>query len=164
MKFNNKAFVALFAIAALGLLLAGACKSSGIALTKRGQIMNIDLQAPGTLPEGGTGEVSVKVENNGLSKLGGVMFDVEFPREVVILSESHGDGINLVEGTGPDGGRMFHYDAGNIEATTDASARFSVRTAFGSLQQSGTIRVTAWQKDLPGDKLVETKFIKMRAQ
>src|SRR5512140_2032149 len=98
MKFNNKAFVALFAIAALGLLLAGACKSSGIALTKRGQIMNIDLQAPGTLPEGGTGEVSVKVENNGLSKLGGVMFDVEFPREVVILSESHGDGINLVEG------------------------------------------------------------------
>jgi len=28
-----------------------------------------------------------------------------------------------------------------------------VRTAFGTLSETGQISVTAWQRDLPGDKL-----------
>jgi hypothetical protein len=37
-----------------------------------------------------------------------------------------------------------------------------VRTRFGSLDHTGDMKVTAYQKDLPGDKLVETRSIKLR--
>ena len=29
-------------------------------------------------------------------------------------------------------------------------------TAFGTLSETGSVKVTGWQRDLPGDKLVET--------
>jgi len=40
--------------------------------------------------------------------------------------------------------------------------RFKVRTAFGTYRETGSVKVTAWQRDLPGDKLVETAVIKLR--
>ena len=36
------------------------------------------------------------------------------------------------------------------------------RTAFGTLRETENVKVTAWQSDLPGDKLVETAVIKLR--
>jgi hypothetical protein len=37
-----------------------------------------------------------------------------------------------------------------------------VRTSFGTVPQSDSVKATAWQRDLPGDKLVETAVIKLR--
>jgi hypothetical protein len=37
-----------------------------------------------------------------------------------------------------------------------------VRTAFGTYSQTGDVKETAWQRDLPGDKLIETALIKLR--
>ena len=34
--------------------------------------------------------------------------------------------------------------------------------AFGALERSGDIRATAYNRDLPGNKLVETKYVKLR--
>jgi hypothetical protein len=40
--------------------------------------------------------------------------------------------------------------------------RFKVRTAFGTMHETGSVKATAWQRDLPGDKLIETAVIRMR--
>jgi hypothetical protein len=37
-----------------------------------------------------------------------------------------------------------------------------VRTAFGTLSETGSVKATAWQSGLPGDKLIETAVIKLR--
>ena len=157
---NMMLFVTL--IAALGLLLAAGCKSSGMAVTGRGQVLAINIEGAKDLPEGGTDTLHVSVDNKGLANISNVEFTVEIPNELVVVSEKHGDGIDMMEMRTPNGTKLYHYMAGDIEMTTSAKADFEVRTAFGSLDRTGDIKVTAWQKDLPNDKLVETKMIKLR--
>jgi DNA-binding NtrC family response regulator len=54
------------------------------------------------------------------------------------------------------------FTFGNIQPTERSTIRFRVRTAFGTLTETGEVRATAWQSGLPGDKLVETAVIKLR--
>ncbi len=161
MKKTNQ-MPALVAILALSLGLSGACKHSGVAVTDRGQVMKINITAPDDLPERGSEDIEIQVSNRGLNKLNDVEFEVEFPRELVIVEEKHGDGINMIEGRGSNGERIFRYTAGNIEVATSSMVKYRVETAFGSMKRSGDLKVTAWQKDLPGERLIETKFIKLR--
>lgn len=159
-KFSSKFILMLVAILALATF--AACKHSGMALTGRGQIMSINIEGASDLPEGGTDTIRVSVNNRGVANISNVEFTVEIPNELVVLNEKHGDGIDLMPMTTPSGTKLYHYNAGNIEPTTSAKAEFEVRTAFGTLDRTGDIRVTAWQKDVLGDKLVETRMVKLR--
>jgi hypothetical protein len=161
MNKNTKTLIlALVAILALGSL--GACKHSGMAVTERGQILAINITGADDLPDGYTDTLRVSVDNRGVANLSNVEFTVEIPNELVVVSEKHGDGIDLMPMQTPSGTKLYHYTAGDIGAAQSSKAEFEVRTAFGSLDRTGDIKVTAWQKDVLGDKLVETKMIKLR--
>jgi len=161
MKLKSNRVIGLLTIALFMGALAG-CKSSGMAITKRGQLMKISLEAPKQLSEGEPADIKATVRNAGVAGLSDVEIDIEIPSQLTVVKESHGNGMNLMESTGGEGSRMFTYRVGNIEAGQDSTVKFIVQGAFGSYKQSGNIRVTAWQSNLPGDKLVETKFIKLR--
>ncbi|HVT04085.1 MAG TPA: hypothetical protein VHL58_12010 [Thermoanaerobaculia bacterium] len=161
MKSNSSKVLMLLAVAAFLVVLAG-CKSSGMAVTGRGQVMKISLEAPKELSEGESAEIMARVRNAGVNNLSDVQIDVEVPSQLTVVHESHGDGMNMTESMGGEGARMFTYRVGNIEAGQDSTVKLSIQGAFHSYKQSGNIRVTAWQSNLPGDKLVETKFIKLR--
>lgn len=152
--------LALTGLLALGL--TAGCKSSGVAVTNRAQVMVIDIDGPSDLPNNFTDELKVKVANRGVNNLSNVEFTVEIPNELVVVSEEHGQGMELMMMETPTGKRLYHYMVGNIEVTQSSTARFQVRTAFGTLDRSSDIVVTAWQKDLPGNKLVETRHVKLR--
>lgn len=152
----------LIAVAALVLLPAAACKSSGVAVTEKGQIINIDIDVPQDLTEGQTEELEVRVKNRGVNTLQDAIFEVELPRELVVLSTVPGRGINVSERIDDDGDKIFVYDADDIEPLNDAVVRYHVRAAFNGLDRSGDIKVTAWAESLPGDRLIETKFVKLR--
>jgi hypothetical protein len=51
---------------------------------------------------------------------------------------------------------------GNLQPAEDSTIHYKVRTSFGTMSETGNVSVTAWQRDLPGDKLVETAVIKLR--
>jgi hypothetical protein len=139
-----------------------ACKSSGVAVTGAGQIVRIDINVPQDLSEGQTEELEVVVANRGVNTLKSTTFEVELPRELVILSTVPGRGIDATERIDADGDKIFIYEAGDIEPASSSVVRYHVRAAFNGLDRSGDIKVTAWAPALPGDRLVETKFIKLR--
>lgn len=163
MKRNAIRSVAVVFVALLFTVALTACKSSGMSVSDRGQILKINIDSPVDLSEGETKEVVVELGSRGINRIDNVVFEVEFPGELVILSEVHGDGITLAELVGSDGNRVFQYSAGNLSPGETSTARFHVRAAFGTRQRSGDIRVTAYSNDVPGDKLVETKYVKLRA-
>ena len=152
--------LALTAVVALGL--TAACKSSGVAVTDRGQIMKINITSAEDLPENYTDEIQVEVANRGVANIHDIEFTVEVPDELVVVNESHDDGMDLMMMETPEGRKYYHYRVGDLNATEEAEARFQVRTNFGSLQRTSDIKVTAWQKDLPSQKLVETRQIQLR--
>ena len=152
--------LALTGLLALGL--TAGCKSSGVAVTDRAQIMTINIEGADDLPDNFTDTLEVKVANRGVNNLSDVEFTVEIPAELTILNEVHGDDIELMMMETPSGKKLYHFMARDIGVTDSATTRFEVRTAFGSLDRTSDIVVTAWQKDLPGEKLVETKHIRLR--
>lgn len=159
LKLGPAALVVLAVSLVMGL---GACKSSGVAVSGRGQVMNIDINVPTDLTEGGTEEMVIRVANRGINELSNVYFEVEMPRELVVLSEVPSGGVQRADRMSSMGSRISQYAAGDIEAATSAEVKYHVRAAFGSLDRTGDIKVTAWSEDLPGDRLVETKYIKLR--
>lgn len=152
--------LALTGLLALGL--TAGCKSSGVAVTERGQVMTIAIDGANDLPNNFTDDLKVKVANRGVNNLSNVEFTVEIPNELTVLSEERGQGMELMLMETPSGKKLYHYMVGNIEVGQSSTARFQVRTAFGTLDRTSDIVVTAWQKDLPGDKLVESKHIQLR--
>jgi predicted Zn-dependent protease with MMP-like domain len=139
----------------------GACKTSGVAVTDNAQVMKINITAPEMLAERGEGDIIVEVANRGVNNLSDVEFEVEIPAELVVLDEDHGQGMRMWETRGSNGNRVFHYTAGDIGATEESEVKFRVRTAFGARDRSDDVKVTAWQKDLPGERLVETRYVRM---
>lgn len=153
----------IIVIAALALIGMTGCKSSGMAVTERGQLMKINIEVPTDLSDNETRELLVSVSNRGVNKLDDVLFEVEIPNELIILSQVPGDGISMTESRTSGGARLFLYKAGNIEVATESVVRFHVRASFGALQRTGDIKVTAWTEDVPSGRLVESKFIKLRS-
>lgn len=140
-----------------------ACKSSGMGVTERGQLLKINIDSPTDLTEGDTKEVTIAVSSRGVNRIGSVVVEVEMPSELVVITEVHGDGMALAERIGENGTRVFQYSVGDLNPGETSTARYHVRAAFGARPQSGDIRVTAYSTDTPGNKLVETKYVKLRA-
>lgn len=151
--------LAALTILALTLVVMAGCKSSGMAVTSRGQLLKINITHPMDLPDGGEDNLDVIVSNRGVKTVHDVMVDVELPSQLVVLDETHGRGINPMHDPGSN---VYHYTMSSVQPAEDTTIRYKVRTAFGTMSQTGSLKVTAWQTDLPGDKLVETAVIKLR--
>jgi len=154
-----KHFLTIAAIAMLALLATSACKTSGMALTSRGQFLKINIEHPNDLPEQGVDNLDIQVSNMGVNNLQNVLLEVELPPQLVVLDQTTDRGINSAYNPGSN---MYRFTFGNIQAGERSTVRFRVRTSFGSFRQTGDVKVTAWQEGLPGDKLVETAIIKLR--
>src|SRR5438477_4440003 len=155
MKRNAFVIASLIALAAL----AG-CKTSGMALTSRGQLLKINIIHPKDLPEAGEDNLDVTISNRGVKDVRDVLVDVELPPQLIVLDQTNERGVTVMHDPGSN---VYHFTLGNVQPAEDSKIRFHVRTAFGTLRETGSVKVTAWQRDLPGDKLIETALIKLRS-
>jgi len=151
--------IAVLAILAVALFATSACKSGGMAVTSRGQLLKINITHPNDLPEAGEDNIDVVISNRGVNNIQNILVDVELPPQLVVLDQTNDRGVNAIH---DPGAAVYHYTIGNLQPAEDTKMRFHVRTAFGTMTETGSVKVTAWQKDLQGDKLVETAVIKMR--
>ena len=160
MKRNNQILsIAVIAVLALALLSVTACKSSGMAVTSRGQLLKLNIVHPDDLPENGVDNLDVNISNRGVNNIQDVLLEVELPPQLVVLDQTNEKGVNVMH---TPGSNVYRFTFGNIQPAEDSTVRFRVRTAFGTLSETGSVKATAWQSGLPGDKLVETAVIKLR--
>jgi hypothetical protein len=152
--------LATLVILAIALFSMSACKSGGMAVTSRGQLLKINIEHPTDLPEAGEDNLDVVLSNRGVNNVQNVFIDVELPSQLVVLDQTNERGVNVSHDPGSN---VWHFTMSNIQPTESSRLRFKVRTAFGSWKETESVKVTAWQKDLPGDKLVETAVITLRS-
>ena len=150
---------ALLAIIATMLFTVTACKSSGMAVTSRGQLLKINIAHPEDLPEQGVDNLDVTVSNMGVNNMQDILLEVELPPQLIVLDQTNDRGVEVMHTAGSN---MYRFTFGNIQPGERSTVRFRVRTAFGTLRETGSVRATAWQTGLPGDKLVETAVIRLR--
>lgn len=148
----------LLTLAAMLLAIAGltSCKTSGMAMTSRGQLLKINIYAPKNLPEGGDGNIDVVLSNRGVNNVLNILTDVELPPQVTVLDQTQDRGVTVSH---PAGTNVYHFTLDNLQPGEDSTIRFHVRTNFGTLKETGQISVTAYQSDLPGDKLFRKTVI-----
>lgn len=158
MRSNRTLTFAALAICIFALFAVTACKTSGMALTTRGQLLKINIAHPSDLPESGEDNIDITISNRGVNNVQDILVDVELPTQIVVLDETHDRGMAASGGMG--GG--YHYTLGKVQPGETANIRLKVRTAFGTMSETGSVKVTAWQRDLPNEKLVETAVIKLR--
>lgn len=151
--------IAVVAIVALALVTTTACKSSGMAVTSRGQLLKLNIIHPSDLPDDGVDNLDVNISNRGVNNIQDILLEVELPPQIVVLDQTNERGVNVMNTPGTN---MYRFTFGNIQPGETSTVRFRVRTAFGSLRETGSVKATAWQSGLPGDKLVETAVIKLR--
>jgi len=157
---RNRTFtLAAMALMFVGLLATTSCKSSGMAMTSRGQLFKINIYAPKTLPEGGEGNIDVELANRGVNNVRDILADVELPPQLIVLDQTSDRGISVSHNPGSP---IYHFTLGNLQPGETAHIRFRARTAFGTLTETGQISVTAWQNDLPGDKLFRKTVIDLQ--
>src|SRR3954466_10318405 len=158
MKLKRIFPIAALAAVALFLIAAG-CKTSGMAVTSRGQLLKVNIVHPKDLPERGEENRGVVLGSRGVNSVRDILLDVELPPQLVVLDETHERGVTM---THDPGSTVYHYTFGNLQPAESSTIRYKVRTSFGTMSQSDSVKATAWQRDLPGDKLVETAVIKLR--
>ncbi|HEX6159459.1 MAG TPA: hypothetical protein VF111_04785 [Thermoanaerobaculia bacterium] len=156
---NRKQTIALIAILALTLVGLTACKSSGMAVTTRGQLLKINIEHPKDLPEQGVDNLDIQISNTGVNNIQDILLEVELPPQLIVLDQTNDRGVEVIH---TPGSNMYRFTFGNIQPAERSTVRFRVRTAFGTFKETGEIRATAWQTGLPGDKLVETALIRLR--
>ena len=159
MNRNRYFSVALVALCAIALLSATACKSSGMAVTSRGQLLKLNIAHPEDLPEQGVDNLDITISNMGVNNVQDTLLEVELPPQLVVLDQTNDRGVQVMNTAGSN---TYRFTFGNIQPTERSTVRFRVRTAFGTMTETGSVRATAWQSSLPGDKLVETAVIKLR--
>jgi hypothetical protein len=155
----RKNHILIMALALVTALSMASCKSSGMAVTSRGQLLKININHPTDLPENGEDNLDIEISNRGVNNIENVLVDAELPPQLIVLDQTNGRGVNVMHDPGSS---VYHFTLGNIQPGESTSLRFRVRTAFGTLRETGSVKVTAWQRDLPGDRLVETAVIKLR--
>ena len=160
MKRNGILTIAAVALMAIALFATTACKSSGMAVTSRGQLLKINIVHPTDLPDAGEDNLDVVISNRGVNSIRDILVDVELPPQLVVLDQTNDRGVNAIHDPGSS---TYHFTIGNLQTGEDSKLRFHVRTAFGTMRETGSVKATAWQRDLPGDKLVETAVIKLRS-
>jgi hypothetical protein len=159
MRRNQTWSVAVIAIVALALISMTACKSSGMAVTSRGQFLKLNIAHPDDLPEQGVDNLDVTLTNAGVNNIQDILLEVELPPQLIVMDQTSDRGVNVMH---TPGSNMYRFTFGNIQPTERSSVRFRVRTAFGTMSETGSVKATAWQNNLPSDKLVETAVIKLR--
>ena len=159
MKSSKRITIALMAILAVLTLSATACKSSGMAVTSRGQLLKLNIASPTDLPEQGEDNLDIAVSNRGVNNIQDVLLEVELPPQLIVLDQTAERGVEVMH---TPGSNLYRFTFGNIQPAETSTVRFKVRTAFGTLRETGNVRATAWQSNLPGDKLIETRVIKLR--
>ena len=159
MKSNRVLTTVALALVSVFLIAAAGCKMSGMAVTTRGQLLKININHPIDLPERGEGNIDIVLGSRGVNSVRDVLVDVELPPQLIVLDETHERGVTL---THDPGSNIYHYTLSNLQPAEDSTIRYKVRTSFGTMSQSESVKATAWQRDLPGDKLVETAVIKLR--
>ena len=150
MRRNRILIFAALAVMLGALMAMTSCKSSGMAMTSRGQLFKINIYAPNTLPEGGEGNIDVVLSNRGVNNVKDILTDVELPPQLIVLDQTNDSGITV---THDPGSPVYHFALGSLNPAEDAHIRFHVRTSFGTAMETGQISVTSYQRDLPGDKL-----------
>ncbi len=159
MRRNQYWTVALVAIVAVALISTTACKSSGMAVTSRGQFLKLDIIHPTDLPEEGVDNLDVQVTNAGINNIQDILLEVELPPQLIVMDQTNDRGVNVMH---TPGSNMYRFTFSNVQPGERSTVRFRVRTAFGTLSETGGVKATAWQEGLPGDKLIETAVIKLR--
>ncbi len=159
MRRNQYWSIALVAIVAVALISTTACKSSGMAVTSRGQFLKLDIIHPTDLPEEGVDNLDVQVTNAGINNIQDILLEVELPPQLIVMDQTNDRGVNVMH---TPGSNMYRFTFSNVQAGERSTVRFRVRTAFGTLRETGSVKATAWQEGLPGDKLVETAVIRLR--
>ncbi|MFL6244726.1 MAG: hypothetical protein ACJ74H_01785 [Thermoanaerobaculia bacterium] len=159
MRRNQLWTVALVAIVALALISTTACKSSGMAVTSRGQLLKLNIIHPTDLPEEGVDNLDIQISNTGVNNIQDILLEVELPPQLIVMDQTNDRGVNVMH---TPGSNMYRFTFGNIQPTERSTVRFRVRTAFGTMTETGSVKATAWQEGLPGDKLIETAVIKLR--
>ena len=159
MRHSRIVTLSALAVLVLALFTLAGCKSSGMAMTSSGQLLKININHPSDLPEKGEGNIDVVISNRGINNIQDVLIDVELPPQLFVLDETHENGVVESHDTSMN---VYHFTLGKVQPGESSTMRFKVRTAFGTYRETGSVKVTAWQRDLPGDKLVETAVIKMR--
>ena len=152
--------IAAMSLLAIALFAVSSCKSSGMATTGRGQLFKININAPTDLPEGGSDNIDVLLSNRGVNKMNDIYVDVELPPQLTVLDQTNDRGVTATHDPGTN---VYHFVVPELNSPEDAHIRFKVQTRFGTLKETGNINVTAWQKDLPGDKLFRKTTIRLRA-
>ena len=159
MRRNQFWTVALVAIVALTLISTTACKSSGMAVTSRGQLLKLNIIHPSDLPEEGVDNLDIQISNSGVNNIQDILLEVELPPQLIVMDQTNDRGVEVMH---TPGSNMYRFTFGNIQPAERSTVRFRVRTAFGTLRETGSVKATAWQSGLPGDKLIETAVIKLR--
>ena len=159
MRHKQLLSIAVIALVAVALVSTTACKSNGMAVTSRGQLLKLNIVHPSDLPENGEDNLDINISNRGVNNIQDVMLEIELPPQLVVLDQTNEKGVNVMH---TPGSNMYRFTFGNIQPAEDSTVRFRVRTAFGTLSETGSVKATAWQSGLPGDKLIETAVIKLR--
>ena len=150
--------LSIIASALLVLLSLAGCKTSGMAMTSSGQLLKLNIKHPNDLPEQGEDSLDVSLSNLGVRSVDNVLLDIELPPQLAVLGNTYGTGINAMHDPGSN---LYHYTIGKVQPAEDTTIRYRVRTSWGSAREA-SVKATAWQRDLPGDKLIETAVIKLR--
>jgi hypothetical protein len=151
--------LAVIALLAVTLMATTACKSSGMAVTSRGQLLKLNIAHPDDLPESGVDNLDITISNMGVNNIQDVLLEVELPPQLIVMDQTNDEGINVLHTAGSN---TYRFTFGNIQPAERSTIRFRVRTAFGNMRETAGIKATAWQEGLPGDKLVETASIRLR--
>jgi hypothetical protein len=159
MKSNRVLTTVMLALVSVVLIAAAGCKTNGMAVTSRGQILKVNINHPKDLPDRGEDNLDVVLGSRGVNSVRDVLVDIELPPQLIVLDETHERGVTM---THDPGSNVYHYTLGNLQPAEDSTIRYKVRTSFGTMSETGSVKATAWQRDLPGDKLVETAVIKLR--
>jgi hypothetical protein len=159
MKRKQILSMAVISLLAVTLLATAACKSSGMAVTSRGQILKINIAHPDDLPESGVDNLDITISNIGVNNIQNVLLEVELPPQLIVLDQTNDEGINVMH---TPGSNVYRFTFGNVQPAERSGIRFRVRTAFGTMRETASIKATAWQEGLPGDKLIETAVIRLR--
>ncbi len=123
-------------------------------------MFKINIYAPSDLAEGGQDNIDVLLSNRGVNKLNDIFVDVELPPQLTVLDQTNDRGVTVTHDPGTN---VFHFQVPHLNSLEDTHMRFKVQTRFGTLKETGNISVTAWQQDLPGDKLFRKTTIRLRA-
>src|SRR5215470_2509202 len=104
-------------MAVLAAALMTSCKTSGMAMTSRGQLFKINIYAPDRLAEGADGNIDVVLSNRGVNNVKDILTDVELPPQLIVLDQTNDRGIDVIHDPGSS---AYHFTLGTLNPAEDA--------------------------------------------